>query len=254
MNGTEFARRNGSYSTAVIGTWQLIGQDKGANTSTIRVYLYFYYGGSTSVGSTISGATFGAMGQTFKTGSYRYYPGYTLLGYTDITISHNADGSFPGVSLGFWSYSYHFQPNQETWGSAGARSVPSIPRYANFTKHYIESTTEDSITVYWNSDANCNGLQYSLNGGSWTDVSGWPSYTIKGLKGGTSYNVRTRIKRSDSGLWTESGTLSAITKDYVVRLNVNGTWKKGVPYIKMNGAWKKTIPYVKVNGAWKKGV
>ena len=134
MNGTEYARRTGSYSTAVIGTWQLLSQNISANTSTIRLYLYGYYGGGTSAGSTVSKATFGCMGVTLFTGSYRWYPGYTLLGYTDITVGHNADGTFPQTSVGFWSYSYHFQPNQETWGYIPAGAIKQIPRQANITR------------------------------------------------------------------------------------------------------------------------
>ena len=131
MNGSEFGRRNGSYSTIVIGTWQLLSQNVSGNYSTIRLYLYFYYGGGSSVGSSYS--TFGMMGTELKSGSYRYYPGYTLLGTVDIIVYHNADGSFPATSVGFWSYSYHFQPNQETWGTIPAGAVASIPRQANIT-------------------------------------------------------------------------------------------------------------------------
>ncbi len=134
MNGTEYSRRTGSYSTAVIGTWQLLSQNISANTSTIRLYLYGYYGGSTSAGSSVSRATFGCMGVTLFTGSYRWYPGYTLLGYTDITVGHNSDGTFPQTRVGFWSYSYHFQPNQETWGYIPEKALPTIARQANITR------------------------------------------------------------------------------------------------------------------------
>lgn len=134
MNGTEYARRTGLYSTAVIGTWELLSQNISANTSKIRLYLYGYYGGSTSTGSSVSGTTFGCMGVTLFSGSYRWYPGYTLLGYTDITVGHNANGTFPQTSVGFWSYSYHFKPNQETWGYIPTGSIPQIPRQANITR------------------------------------------------------------------------------------------------------------------------
>ena len=105
MYGTEFARVSGSYSTAYIGTYEVLSQSTQNNTTTFRLYGYFYYGGGTSVGSDYS--TFNLDGQTIKSGSYRYYPGYTLLGTKDITVTHNNDGSFPGRSVGISASSYH---------------------------------------------------------------------------------------------------------------------------------------------------
>ena len=40
---------------------------------------------------------------------------------------------------------------------------------------------------------------------------------------------------------------------YSIRVNVNGTWKTGTPYINVNGTWKKGTAYINVNGTWKKG-
>lgn len=105
MYGTEFARISGRYSTAYIGTYGVLSQSTQNNTTTFRLYGYFYYGGGDSVGSDYS--TFNLDGQTIKSGSYRYYPGYTLLGTKDITVTHNNDGSFPGRSVGISASSYH---------------------------------------------------------------------------------------------------------------------------------------------------
>lgn len=90
--------------------------------------------------------------------------------------------------------------------------LDTIPRYANFTSHSISSTGLNSINVNWSADSNCDSVQYSLNGGSWVATSG-TSYTISGLNPNTSYSIKTRIRRVDSGLWTESGTITGATKD-----------------------------------------
>ena len=37
-----------------------------------------------------------------------------------------------------------------------------FPRYANFTEHYVYTTTLNSATVYWNSDRAVDAVQYSL--------------------------------------------------------------------------------------------
>lgn len=152
------------------------------------------------------------------------------------------------LSCAVSSSSINVSSEEHSW------SLPTIPRYATITTHQVNSVSQDSISIKWNADVSCSEVQYSLNGGGWTAVSGYPVYTISGLESGTNYTVKTRVKRTDSGLWSESGTLTATTTDYVVRLNIDGTWKNGVPYIKVDGTWKKAIPYIKANSVWKKGV
>lgn len=91
-------------------------------------------------------------------------------------------------------------------------NLDTIPRYANFTNHSISNIGLNNIIVNWNADSNCDAVQYSLNGGNWVTTSG-TSYTISGLTPNTSYSIKTRIRRTDSGLWTESGTITGTTKD-----------------------------------------
>jgi hypothetical protein len=215
MNGTEWGRVTGSYNVAVIGTWALLSQSIEKNESYIRLYLYGHYPGNSSTSSAGSSfSSFGILGTELYTGSYRWYGGgnYYLLGYKDITVVHSANGTFPATSVGFWANSYHIS-NQEKWGTIPAGAVATIPRYAKFTKHAVSSTTTTSVSVAWTADSTCDAVQYSLNGGSWVTTSG-STYTISGLSPNTSYTVKTRIRRKDSQLWTESGSISAKTKDY----------------------------------------
>ena len=75
----------------------------------------------------------------------------------------------------------------------------------------MSSVGTNSITVYWDADVSCDAVQCSLNGGSWFAVSGYPQYTLTGLGANTQYSIRTRVKRTDSQLWTESGTIYGTT-------------------------------------------
>lgn len=149
MTGSEYARISGSYSTAFIGTYQVIGQNTANNTTTFRLRGYFYYGGGTQVSSSYS--TFKVNGTNVKTGSYTYSPGYHLLGQKDITITHNNDGSFPTTNASIYANSYHMN------GSASGRiyantipraSQPSCITYPNNTENvgYIG----DTITIHMN--------------------------------------------------------------------------------------------------------
>lgn len=142
---TEFARINGSYSTAYIGRYDLLSQNISGNYSTFRLYGMFYYGGGTSVGSSYS--TFTLHTSTIKSGSYRYYPGETQLGYVDINISHNADGSFPSTYIGISANSYHINGN-----SGGYLSAPRIPRQANITGA-TDFNDESNPTINYNNPA-----------------------------------------------------------------------------------------------------
>ena len=129
----------------------------------------------------------------------------------DKNIWHNADGSksiYCSASYTQTSSAYYTPGNMSCGGDMW---LTHIPRYANFTQHYISSKSINTATVYWNADASCDYIQYSLNGGGWTDISGYPNYTIYGLQPNTTYYIRTRIRRADSGLWTESSNISVTT-------------------------------------------
>lgn len=131
------------------------------------------------------------------TGSKRFY--------------HNTDGtrSFSIYAKIFTDNVYYLPVLIETSGTA---YLTTIPRYANFTEHYIQSVGLNSATVYSSADSSIDYVQYSLNGGVWTDASGL-NYGVYNLSPNTEYNIRTRIRRADSGLWTESEYLYFTTKD-----------------------------------------
>lgn len=123
-----------------------------------------------------------------------------------VSTSFTFDNITSGTTV---SYSWNCVTDTTVLGNisdSGTHTVSSIPRYANFTEHYVSSYSSSSVTIRWNADSSIDWVQYSLNGGAWTDTSGL-AYTISGLSSGTNYNIRTRIRRSDSGLWTESGYL-----------------------------------------------
>lgn len=136
-------------------------------------------------------------------------------------VYHNNDGS-KYLEYNFSQYfGITFSGNfLGTFSGSGGAWLDSIPRYANITSHYVESTGLDSITIRWATDNPRDWTQYSLNGGTWTNANDSVAgdnksgvYTISGLQPNTQYNIRTRIKRTDSQLWTESGTIYGTTKD-----------------------------------------
>ena len=225
------------------------------NTSTVKWRFksiggeYSYYD-IYSWGVTVAGQTIYAT-QTTKWDTHNF-PAAKGTREGTITINHNPDGSASDVSFTLKGRVYY--SGNET--HSGSISLTKIDRYATFTKFQVNSTTEHTATLEWAADVACDAIQYSLNGGAWTTPTGstYPTFSISGLNPGTSYSIKAKIKRTDSQLWTESSTITATTKDCVVRQKISGTWKNCVPYIKISGTWKKAIPYVKVSGSWKEGI
>ena len=135
------------------------------------------------------------------------------------TIGHNSDGS---KSINY-SFSVTDNSGQSyTCGNAsasGSMDLTKIPRYTTVTSSQ-RGRTINSISVNWKTTDARDWTQYSLNGGAWTNAndtvasdnkSGY--YTISGLNPNTTYKVKTRCKRSDSQLYSESGEISITTYD-----------------------------------------
>lgn len=144
-----------------------------------------------------------------------YYNNNTITsGSITIPSSNSAgDGS---ISVSFragvgTSQSYNIN-------GSGTWSLDRIPRYATITQS-LGSKTETEITINWKTDSQPDGVWYSLNNGStWigvyssTATSG--TYTISNLSANTTYNILTRVKRADSGLYSQTSTLAVTTYNY----------------------------------------
>ncbi|MDE6284818.1 MAG: DUF859 domain-containing protein, partial [Bacilli bacterium] len=133
-----------------------------------------------------------------------------------VTVTHNSDGS-KNLSVGFAS----------TCSSNSAFSVPGtdttldltkIPRYGTANQSLL-GKDETSISISWSSDSIVDYVWYSIdNGYSWIDVGPtWAysgSYKISGLNANTGYNIKTKLRRQDSQLATDSSTSYIVTYDW----------------------------------------
>ena len=207
-----------------VDTWleyKVLAQSAQNNTSQVRVVLYSQ--------STVSSSTKWEIAENFG------YVGYnnankqylsTTYDFSDnkinkfgdytFTISHNADGTKTITLQGAWSTSH------STYISGGSVSasvtLPAIPRYATVNQNLV-AKTETSATIKWTSDSVIDYIWYSTNNGStWNGInvadgtSG--TYAISGLSANTTYQIKTRVRRKDSGLTTDSSALSVTTYAY----------------------------------------
>ena len=173
MYGTEFARVSGSYSTALVGTYELLGQSIENNTSTFRLHLYFNYWGGAQVSSSYSDLKLD--GDTKQSGGYTFSPGEHWLGSKDITITHNDDGTFPGRYVEVYAYSYIMNGTAGGWLSAGTiarASQPSCITFPNNTENV--GAIGDTFTIHMNrkSESFTHTVRYSWYSRSGTIATG----------------------------------------------------------------------------------
>lgn len=126
-------------------------------------------------------------------------------------LYHNTTGnkSFSAsVEAGIFTYARNVS-------GSGSWELPTIPRYGT-SNQSLRSKTETTININWSSDNTVDYIWFSKdNGSTWTGVdvtdgtSGW--YGINGLSPNTTYNIKTRIRRKDSQLTTDSSTLNVTT-------------------------------------------
>lgn len=153
-------------------------------------------------------------GQTVlsKTDRVERYDGVVATG--SVTLTHDTTGnkSFDvSVDVAIYGTSVNATAD-ETF------TLDQIPRYGTSVQS-LNAKTETTIKMNWSSDNTVDYLWYSKdNGSNWTGVnvtdgkSG--TYTISGLSPNTAYKIKTRIRRKDSQLTTDSSALSVTTYDY----------------------------------------
>lgn len=191
---TSISDSNASTNERYIG-WKLTVE----GTPWVALYAYrASLGGVLLTENLDANVTKWSAGQTIKSG----------------TKTFNNDSSGNLTLKAYVKQLFYLYYNASRWSSVPSKAQEAsvnmvcsqLPRYANLTKYEIGSTEINKFTINWNADAACDAVQYSLNGGNWTNTSGF-SFSVSGLTPGQQYNIRIRVKRTDSQLWTTSDYL-----------------------------------------------
>ena len=178
---------------------------------------------------------------TKYSGSIASYDGYSdvTLKSGTLSVAHNSDGN---KSISF-SFSVTDTSGQSyTCGDAsasGSLALTTIPRYLSITSLNVSSKTETSVVVSWSVSNPRDSTYYSLdNGSTWIGSATYGetlasdlksgTFTIANLASGTTYNLKVKIKRTDSQLWTESETVTFSTH-YHPHLTVSNDFIIGNP-------------------------
>lgn len=185
------------------------------NKSTVTVTVTASKSSSSTAstyGNQSTSVTVGSASQS-NSGSFTLAPSKTITLFSKtFTVAHNSDGTKSvkiSVDVG----------GNAMWANGSATvTLDNISRYAT-VKQSLSAKTETTATMQWTSDAVVDYIWYSTNNGSsWTGInvadgtSG--SYTINGLSANTAYNIKTRVRRKDSQLTTDSSALAVTTYAY----------------------------------------
>lgn len=203
-----------SYITFKVN-WSSTSNGSAANSSTVTVKVTATKSSSSTANTYGTQETTANVGGTTQSasGSFTLAPSktITLLNKT-YTVKHNADGT-KKVTI-----SVNVGGNVMYANGSATVTLDTIPRYATVAQS-LSSRTETAATMAWTSDSTIDYIWYSINNGStWTGIniadgkSG--SYTISGLSPNTKYNIKTRVRRKDSQLTTDSAALAVTTYAY----------------------------------------
>lgn len=194
----------------------IVSKDASTNTAVVRYIVDLTTSGQTWWNYDVK-CQYTIDGVSGENANYTRLPLNSTTRVLDVQKTiYNARGKTVNASFSYYTGT---SAGTVTGSTSVYIDLPELPKYANFTEHCIHATTINAVFVRWNADASCDLVQYSLNGGSWTDASG-TTYAISGLEPNTNYSIKTRIRRADSGLWTESGTLNVTTKDIAKVSNI----------------------------------
>lgn len=138
-----------------------------------------------------------------------------MAALSNVTIGHSSDGSGSAYLYGEITGPSGTSLASRTSVGSATVTLDKIPRYAT-SNQSLNTKTVNSIKMNWSSDSTIDYIWYSTNNGSsWTAVgsvnASSGNYTITGLSPNTTYNIKTRVRRKDSQLTTNSSNLSVTT-------------------------------------------
>lgn len=139
--------------------------------------------------------------------------GTVTLGSGEKVVAHNTDGT-KTVSFGayFATTAYNQYAPTTSLQIKTSMVLTTIPRYTALAGPVIQLVTRNSYKFNFSTGNTIDRWEYSSNGGAWTlgqtgdRTSG--GTTLSGFGPNTKPNIKVRVRRKDSQLWTESGTVT----------------------------------------------
>lgn len=207
-SGGEIVSSYYSNNSAIKFAWQIQSQNIANNTSTI----YFQLRGVRTVSGYVQAGNFAITidGNPLWSSSTRINMyNDTLITEGTFTLTHNTDGSrnfTVYIEAGIYTIAVNVSGSQ-TFALTG------IPRQATIKSFSVSVQSETSVKYNFTTDSTLDWAWYSTNGGSsWNNLPA--NNIITGLSAGTTYNFKLKVRRADSQLTTDSGTVQKTTYKY----------------------------------------
>lgn len=206
--------------------WSSYSNGSTANNSTVTAILYARRNdGYTTTGRSWSGYVNiddNRMSINFDS-SVSVGSSWVEMARVTHTVNHNDDGS--GTCNIYGSVTGPSGTSLASRTSSGGQwvTLDKIPRYLNITSFQTQKTTINTTQVYWATSDARDDTEYQLNNGAWVGSATYGesvapdnksgTFNIINLDPGMTYSLKIKCKRTDSGLYTESGTIKFTTKD-----------------------------------------
>jgi len=216
---------------------------------------------------TIDGSKRKTYGGNVNTTDVSATGGVHKLASGTYTVPHNADGTKKAVCSAECSGGGSYGPG--TGSCSGTLTLTTIPRTAtlnSFSGNDIDGNFSAGITKTvseWTcylrlsiGDTQIQRIDYNTSGTTFRLTDEAKNIIYSTIGNADTVNIKAVLETWNGS--TKVGESSAITNTCSVNrnvwININGTWKRGIPYVKINGTWKVGVPYIKINGEWKKAI
>lgn len=162
----------------------------------------------------------------------RDYTQYSLNGgaWTDAGDSGTTSGSFRVSNLSENTrYTIKVRlrrADSQLWSESNTLTITTASGHTAITQFNVDKVSgrSDQLKITWAAGNACDYGWYSKdNGKTWIGGLSYPTQIISGLSDGTSYSIKIKVRRSDSQMVTESGTVTqtTYTQTRFTKSNVN---------------------------------
>ena len=159
---------SGSWGSTYRVTWSLVSQNIANNTSTIRLTSTFHTTNTTKIASTYS--NFVTDGTVMYSGAYSKSGAGNIFSKTkDITVSHNADGTFPGRSVSFSTNDYIMGNKSGSGTISGVTTIPRSSSISSISGNSLGSSV--TVNISRASTSFTHKVEYSFAGSSYTTAT-----------------------------------------------------------------------------------
>lgn len=211
--------------------WSSTSNGSNANTSNVTATLYVRRTDSYTTTGTWNGAlNIGGEERGFSVHTGVSSGWVRMQGFTKYNVPHNNDGSGTCWISGYCNGPSGTSMNGVSVSGSQTVGLDKIPRYLSITQFYIQTRQINKVVVKWATSDPRYDTSYSLNGGAWTGSATYGesvapdtksgTFNILNLSPNTTYRLKIRCQRTDSGLYTESNEISFTTYDYAKLISV----------------------------------